>query len=285
MIKAIHNFGKMIKFSHTIFALPFAFSGAVLALQFGELIWMDFLWILLAMIGARTAAMGFNRLVDAKIDAKNPRTKDREIPAGTVSKVAATTLTILSALLLVFSAYQLNELCFYLSPIALAVVFGYSLTKRFTSLCHLVLGLGLALAPLGAWLALTGEFHSVPITLGAAVLFWVAGFDIIYACQDYEYDKENNLFSIPVRLGLKNALNLARAFHLLAFALFAAVFFLTPFHLVYVAGLAIIAIILIKQHRLISPSNLEKVGFAFFNMNGTISVIYFVTILANHLLL
>ncbi len=285
MIKTLLNFGRMIKFSHTIFALPFAFSGAVLALQDSEFKAISFLWILLAMIGARTAAMGFNRLVDSAIDAKNPRTKDREIPSGLVSKFSASLLVVLSSALLVFSAYQLNMLCFYLSPIALLVVLGYSLTKRFTAFCHLVLGLGLALAPLGAWLALTGEFHTLPIALATAVLFWVSGFDIIYACQDFEYDKENGLFSIPVHFGLKGALLIARSFHLIAFILFCSVFFLATFHMVYLLGLALIGIILIQQHRLISPQNLEKVGFAFFNMNGTISIIYFITILANHVLL
>lgn len=285
MIAKIKDFGSMIKFSHTIFALPFAFSSAILAIPSSEFEWMKFVWILLAMVGARTAAMGFNRIVDVHIDANNPRTKDRDIPSGKIKISEAYGYVILSIALFVFSAYQLNTLCFYLSPVALLVILGYSYTKRFTWLCHLVLGLGLSLAPIGAWVAMTGEFHIVPILLGSAVIFWVAGFDIIYSCQDYEFDRLNHLFSIPAIIGLKNAMFVARMLHVIAFLIFSSVYYFYNLHLIiYCAGMVLIGSLLIKEHRIISEENLDKVGIAFFNMNGMISMIYFVIILTNYLL-
>jgi 4-hydroxybenzoate polyprenyltransferase len=285
MISKIKDFGSMIKFSHTIFALPFAFSSAILAIPSSNFEWMKFVWILLAMVGARTAAMGFNRIVDARIDAKNPRTENRDIPAGRISMIEASIYVVLSIVLFVFSAYQLNMLCFYLSPVALLVILGYSYTKRFTWLCHLILGLGLSLAPVGAWIAMTGEFHIVPILLGSAVIFWVAGFDIIYSCQDYEFDRLNHLFSVPAIIGLKNAMLVARILHLVAFTIFSSVYYFYNLHfIIYFAGMILIGSLLIKEHRIISVDNLDKVGVAFFNMNGTISMIYFVVILTNYLL-
>ena len=286
MIAKIKDFGSMIKFSHTIFALPFAFSSAILAIPSSQFEWMKFIWILFAMVGARTAAMGFNRIVDSAIDLKNPRTSERDIPAGRIKKAEAYVYVFLSIILFEFSAYKLNDLCFYLSPIALFVILGYSYTKRFTWLCHLVLGVGLSLAPVGAWIAMTGEFHIVPILLGTAVIFWVAGFDIIYSCQDYEFDRLNNLFSIPAIIGLKNAMIVARSLHILAFFIFSSVYYFYNLHIViYCIGMIVIGSLLIKEHRIISSENLDKVGMAFFNMNGLISIIYFVIILANYLLI
>ena len=284
MLAKLRTFGSMIKFSHTIFALPFALTGAILAFYSYPFVWEKLGWIVLCMVGARTAAMGFNRIIDSDIDAKNPRTTDREIPAGKISKKEATFYVIISIVLFVYSSYQLNLLCFQLSPVALIVVLGYSLTKRFTSLCHIVLGIGLALAPIGAWLAITGVFHVVPVIIGIGVLFWVAGFDIIYASQDYEYDKSVGLHSIPVRLGLHRTLRLAQFFHIIAFACFTAVYFLFVFSPIYLIGLVIIGGIMIYEHRLVQPNDLSKVGMAFFGMNGTISMIYFITVLLDFLL-
>lgn len=285
MMSRIKDFGSMIKFSHTIFALPFAFSAAILAIPSSNFEWMKFVWILFAMIGARTAAMGFNRIVDSAIDAKNPRTKDRDIPSGRIKNSEAIIYVLLSIFLFIYSSYKLNDLCFYLSPVALLVILGYSYTKRFTWLCHLVLGLGLSLAPVGAWIAMTGEFHIVPILLGTAVIFWVAGFDIIYSCQDYEFDRLNHLFSVPAIIGLKKAMITARLLHILAFLIFSSVYYFYNLHyIIYFLGMLLIGSLLIKEHRIISEENLDKVGIAFFNMNGMISMIYFAIILTNYLL-
>lgn len=284
MLKKIKNFGSMIKFSHTIFALPFALSGAILAVAESSFSWEKIGWIVLAMVGARTAAMGFNRIVDASIDAKNPRTEEREIPSGKISKIEASVYVILSSILLVFSSYMLNDLCFKLSPVALLVVLGYSLTKRFTAFCHIVLGIGLALAPIGAWLAFTGEFALLPVVLGAGVMFWVAGFDIVYACQDYEYDKSVGLNSIPVMIGPKNTFILAKIFHAIALAAYISVYYIGSFTIVYPIGLAIIAGIMIYEHRLVKPNDLSKIGMAFFGMNGTISMIFFASVLLDFFL-
>ena len=279
MLTKIQAFGSMIKFSHTIFALPFALSGAVLALNVNTFDYNKIIWIMLAMIGARTAAMGFNRIIDSKIDAANPRTKDREIPAGKISVMEASIYVILSSALLVFSAFMLNDLCFYLSPVALIVVLGYSVTKRFTALCHIVLGIGLSLAPIGAWLAITNEFALLPILIGSAVLFWVSGFDIVYACQDYEYDKSVGLHSIPVMLGPKKTLILAKIFHVIALGLFSSAYFVWDFSIVYPIGLFLIASLMTYEHRLVKPNDFKNIDMAFFGMNGTISMIFFATIL------
>jgi 4-hydroxybenzoate polyprenyltransferase len=284
LFKKARNFGKMIKFSHTIFALPFAFSSALLAMETNSWSWGQLLWILLAMVGARTAAMGFNRFIDSDIDAKNPRTKNREIPSGKIKKSEALIYITLSAVLLVYSAYRLNELCFYLSPVALLVIFAYSYTKRFTFLCHIVLGISLSLAPVGAWIAITGQFSLFPVILGIAVLFWVAGFDIIYSCQDAEYDKSEELYSIPVFFGLKRALLIARLFHIVTIMLLFSLSLLLTFHYIFYIGLLVIAFILYKEHKMISVDNLTNIGFAFFNLNAVVSVIFFFSVLSHYLL-
>ena len=202
-LKKIVEYGRMIKFSHSVFALPFALSGALLAGTEAVLTWGKMFWIVIAMVSARSAAMGFNRLVDNKIDARNPRTRERHLPSGKISVSETSVFILVFSLVFIFSSWKLNMICFYLSPVALFVILFYSYTKRFTSFSHYILGLGLGISPIGAWLAITGYFAAEPVILSFAVLFWVSGFDIIYACQDYEFDKENGLHSIPKLMGLK----------------------------------------------------------------------------------
>jgi 4-hydroxybenzoate polyprenyltransferase len=263
-----------------LFALPFALSGAVLATVGHGVRWTQVLWVVVAMFGARNAAMGFNRLVDQEIDARNPRTAERELPAGRLGRPAVWIMTLGLAAVFVFASFQLNPLCGRLSPLALAIVFGYSFTKRFTWASHLVLGLALAIAPIGGWLAVRGEFSVLIWLLAAAVLAWVAGFDVVYACQDLEFDRREGLASIPARFGLRRSLAVARGLHVAAWLLLAAVGRLGALHPVYWVGWILIGGILIWEHRLVRPGNLSKLGIAFFNMNGVISVIYLTTILA-----
>ncbi|NUM80213.1 UbiA family prenyltransferase [bacterium] len=276
MISKILVFGRMIKFSHTIFALPFALTSAVLASREHPLTIEKIFWIIMAMIGARTAAMGFNRIVDAPFDAQNPRTANREIPRGVIGKSTAALFVILSAALLIVASYFLNALCFYLSPLALAIVLFYSLTKRFTSWSHVFLGIALGVAPLGAWIALSGEWNWYAFMLGCAVLAWVAGFDIIYACQDYEFDKETGLFSIPKTFGISNALWISRLFHVAAFTLLILVGYFIALQWLYFLGVIIIGIMLLYEQLLVKPHDLSKVNVAFMNLNGVISVLYFI---------
>jgi 4-hydroxybenzoate polyprenyltransferase len=266
--------GRMVKFSHTLFALPFALSGAVLAAADTGLGMRRAGWIVVAMVGARNAAMGFNRLADHRLDARNPRTADRELPSGRLSRAAVWTFTLLLAALFVFAAFQLGPLCGWLSPVALAIVFGYSYSKRYTWASHLLLGLALAIAPVGGWLAVSGRFSATAWLLGAAVLLWVAGFDVIYACQDVDFDRREGLHSIPARFGVRTALGAARLLHVAAIGALAGVGLLEDLHAVYWAGCAVIALLLIWEHRLVRADDLSRVGVAFFNMNGVISVLY-----------
>ena len=272
-------YGRMIKIAHSVFALPFALASAALAARDGFR-WPQLAWIVLAMVGARSAAMGFNRLADHAIDAKNPRTASRELPAGVLGRGEVWALVLLSAAALVFAAAMLNPLCLALSPVALAVVFGYSYTKRFTALSHLVLGLALAIAPVGAWLAIRGAFSPIPVLIGCAVLFWVAGFDVIYACQDADFDRASGLHSLPARLGIARALALARAFHVAAVALLAAAYPLAGIHPLYLGGVIVIAAILLYEHTLVRADDLSRVDAAFFTMNGWVSVLYLAVTLA-----
>ncbi|MEM6380315.1 MAG: UbiA-like polyprenyltransferase [Bacteroidota bacterium] len=277
----MNNYLSLIKFSHTIFALPFALLGFFLAtLHFGGgLSWKLFGLVILCMVFARSAAMAFNRYLDRDIDGKNPRTKVREIPAGIISPQAALTFVIVSSLLFILTTYFINWICFLLSPVALLVILGYSYTKRFTFLCHFVLGLGLSLAPIGAYLAVGGTFHLIPIMYSAAVLFWVAGFDIIYALQDEAFDKSLNLSSVPVKLGQKNALRLSNILHLLcaAFILTAALLLQQEYEafswLLWLASAIFIAL-LIYQHTLVKPNDLSRVNLAFFTTNGIASLVF-----------
>jgi 4-hydroxybenzoate polyprenyltransferase len=265
------SYGRMIKLSHSVFALPFALASVALAAPSGWRPW-PLLWIVLAMVSARSAAMGFNRLADHWIDARNPRTEGRELPRGVLSRLEVWAFVVLSAAVFVFAAGMLNPLCLALSPVALAIVLGYSYTKRFTALSHLVLGVALAIAPVGAWLAVRGEFAREPLLLGLAVLFWVAGFDTIYACQDAEVDRREGLHSIPARLGVARALQVARVLHLAAFALLVALFFVTPLHWVYLAGMAGVGALLLYEHSLVRADDLSRVNVAFFTLNGWISL-------------
>ena len=269
-------YGRMIKFSHSVFALPFALSAAVLAGQ-GHPGADKLLWILVAMLGARSAAMGFNRLADHALDARNPRTAGRELPRGVLSRIEVRGFVVVSALALVVAAWRLNPLCLMLSPLALAVVLGYSYAKRFTSLSHLWLGLGLGLAPLGAWIAIRGQFDVAPVVLAAAVLAWVAGFDILYSCQDVDFDRSEGLRSLPARWGVGRALLFARALHALAAALLACLYWLAPLRPLYLAGVAGVAGLLVYEHSLVREDDLSRVDAAFFTLNGWISLGYLAT--------
>lgn len=277
----------LVKFSHTIFALPFALIGFALAVLYsGEYTfdWRTLLLMLACMVTARNAAMAFNRYLDRKFDAKNPRTAMREVPAGVISPKSALTFTIINVLFFVTATYFINPLCFYLSPIAIFVVLFYSYTKRFTALCHIVLGVGLALAPIGAYLTITGTFNLVPLFFSFIVLTWVSGFDIIYALQDEEFDRDHRLNSIPAALGKKNALMVSNILHILSAALIIGVGFYAQFHWIYWVGAAIVLSLLVYQHTLVKPHDLSKVNLAFGTTNGIISMVFAVFTIADLLL-
>lgn len=267
-------YGRMIRFSHSVFALPFALTSAVLAAREGGVEAGQILWIVVAMVAARSAAMGFNRLADQAIDGRNPRTAGRELPRGVLSRREAWVFVAISTAAFVLAAALLNPLCLALSPVALLIVFGYSYTKRFTAASQIVLGLSLAVAPVGAWLAIRGRFEAVPLVLGAAVVLWVAGFDTIYACQDAEFDRREGLHSIPARLGVPRALVLARALHVGAILLLLGLYRLAPLHPLYLAGVAVVAGLLAWEHTLVRADDLSRVMQAF-NLNGWVSLGYF----------
>jgi len=267
-------YGRMVRFSHSVFALPFALTSAVLAAREGGVAARQLLWIVVAMVAARSAAMGVNRLVDQAIDARNPRTAGRELPRGVLSRGEAWAFVAISTVVFVLAAARLNPLCLALSPVALLIVFGYSYTKRFTAASQLVLGLSLAVAPVGAWLAIRGRFEAVPLVLGAAVVLWVAGFDTIYACQDADFDRREGLHSIPARLGVPRALVLARALHVGAVLLLIGLYRLAPLHPLYLAGVAVVAGLLAWEHTLVRADDLSRVMQAF-NLNGWVSLGYF----------
>jgi len=272
----------LIKFSHTIFAMPFALIGFFLATKSNEFEWMTLLYVVLCMIFARSAAMAFNRYIDRNIDAANQRTAQvREIPNGSIKANSALIFVIINCLLFISTTYLINSLCLALSPITLLVILGYSYTKRFTALCHLVLGLGLALAPIGAYLAVTGVFDIVPLLFSAAVLFWVSGFDIIYSLQDQEFDKEQKLHSIPVLIGTKNALNLSNLLHFLTFSALSIAGSLGDFSLYYWIGFWIFTALLIYQHILVKHNDLSKINLAFFTTNGIASIIFGVFVIVD----
>jgi 4-hydroxybenzoate polyprenyltransferase len=272
-------YGRMIKFSHSVFALPFALASAALAAREGFR-WAQVAWIVVAMVGARSAAMGFNRLADHVIDARNPRTAGRELPRGILGRGEVWALVLISAAALLLAAAMLGPMCLALSPVALAIVFGYSYTKRFTALSHVVLGLALAVAPVGAWLAIRGTFSPVAVVIGLAVLAWVAGFDIIYSCQDAGFDHEAGLHSLPARIGVRRALLAARAFHVAAIGFLAAVHPLANVHPIYLVGVAGIAGLLAYEHSLVKADDLSRVDAAFFTLNGWVSVGYLAVTLA-----
>lgn len=299
------NYLSLVKFSHTIFAMPFAFIGFCLGIRnldisdqspnatgilptmwnktlylFREKGWL-FLLVLLCMVFARNAAMSFNRYLDRRYDALNPRTAVREIPSGVLSPKSVLWFTVLNCLLFMVSAYFINSICFFLSPVALLVVLGYSYTKRFTALCHLVLGLGLSLAPIGAYLAVTGAFDTLPILFSFAVLFWVSGFDIIYALQDESFDRSNQLYSIPAVLGGKRALRVSELLHLLSATAVVAAAFKGGFGVWYWAGVAVFAGMLVYQHSIVKANDLRRVNLAFMTANGIASVVFAVLVIAD----
>jgi len=263
----------LIKFSHTIFAMPFACIGFFLATQTNSVKWDTLFYVVLCMVFARSAAMAFNRYIDRDIDTANPRTaKVREIPNGSIKAKSALIFVLLNCLLFIGTTYLINPLCLALSPIALLVILGYSYTKRFTALCHLILGLGLALAPIGAYLAVSGKFEILPILFSLVVLFWVSGFDIIYSLQDEKFDKTQKLHSIPVLMGKKNALNLAKLLHFVTIILLSQIGNYTEFGKFYWIGFSIFSALLIYQHTLIKHNDLSKVNLAFFTTNGIASL-------------
>ncbi len=274
---------EMIKWEHSIFALPFALCGAMLAAG-GLPTAHQFIWIVVAMVAARSAAMAFNRLADASIDAANPRTRTRALPAGQLTPLFVMTFIVVSSAIFVVAAAQLNHLALWLSPVALAVLLLYSYTKRFTRWSHLVLGFALGIAPAAAWIAVRGSLDPRILLLTGAVTFWVGGFDVLYACQDFEFDRQNGLHSIPRYLGVRRALWVARAFHLIMLALLVAL--LRSFGLgnLAVAGVVVVAALLAYEHSLVSSEDLSKMNAAFFTMNGVIAVLFFV-FLAGDLLL
>jgi 4-hydroxybenzoate polyprenyltransferase len=274
----LKNYLSLIKFSHTIFALPFALIGFCLAIgQEGhDFSWIKLIGVLLCMIFARSAAMAFNRYIDKDIDTANPRTAIvREIPNGSIKAKSALLFVVLNSVLFAGASYLLNTLCFMLSPLALIVILGYSYTKRFTALCHLILGLGLSLSPIGAYLAVTAQFDILPVLFSLVVLFWVSGFDIIYALQDESFDKKFQLHSIPVLLGKEKALRLSRILHIITSGL---IVFIGVNHfnesLWYWSATALFLLLLMNQHRLVKPHDLSKVNLAFFTNNGIASVVF-----------
>jgi len=266
----------MIKFEHTVFALPFAFIGALLAGKGLPTAWQAG-WIVAAMVGGRSAAMTFNRIVDRRYDELNPRTAGRALTRGTLSMQFAAGFTLVMSALFVFSAWQLNPLCFYLSFPTLAILLLYSYTKRFTSFSHIVLGFAVGCAPLAAWLAVRGEFDWPPILLSAAVMFWVAGFDLIYALQDVEFDRKAKLFSLPSRFGIVPALRVSTLFHAATVVLLIGTAMLTNLGWIAYSGIAVVAGILYWEHRLVTPQDLSRINVAFFNLNGYISVLLLLT--------
>ncbi len=268
---------EMIKFEHSVFALPFALISVVLAS--GEnFSWKKLAWIIVAMVGARSAAMAFNRIVDRHFDAENPRTQNRALPAGQVSFGYVSAFTLVSGLVFILASLQLNLLCFWLSFPALGILFFYSYTKRFTSYSHLVLGFCLGMAPLGAWIALKGEFHWIPGLIGLAVILWTAGFDILYSCQDIDYDHRKKLYSIPRRYGIASALRISSGLHVLMVPTLLAILWLAHLSWISLSGILLVAALLCYEHLLVRPNDLSRVNAAFFTVNGFISLLLFVAI-------
>jgi len=307
----VKNYLSLVKFSHTIFAMPFAMIGFFLGIQYinsipfissNYVVWDDlrvighaylnsmnfmfsFILVVICMVTARSAAMAFNRYLDRNFDAKNPRTAIREIPKGIISANNALIFTLVSCILFLVTCFFINKICFYLSPVALFVILFYSYTKRFTPLCHLVLGLGLSLAPIGAYLAVTGKFDLLPILFSFAVIFWVSGFDIIYALQDIEFDKSQNLYSIPTALGKIKSLRVSEILHLLSAVCVIAAGIYGDFHWLYWLGIAVFVGMLIYQHSIVKPNDLSRVNIAFMTANGIASVVFGLLVISDLLIL
>ena len=276
-LRVARHYLELVKFSHTIFALPFALAAMLVAAK-GLPEIRIFWWIVVAMIGARTAAMGFNRIVDREIDARNPRTSRRELPAGKVSLSGAISLVVVASLLFFVAAWQINSLALLLAPLTLFALFFYSFCKRFTSLSHFVLGLCLGIAPVGAWVAVTGKIEWAPCVLCAAIIAWVAGFDMIYATMDVEFDRQTGLNSMVTKLGVARALNFARVLHLAFLALLIWFGLLTGLGALYYGAVALIGGFIVYEHALVKPDDLRRVNAAFFTMNGAISVFFLAAI-------
>jgi 4-hydroxybenzoate polyprenyltransferase len=284
----IKNYLSLVKFSHTIFAMPFALIGFVLGLRYNwinhqafEQVWLKFFLVILCMVTARSTAMAFNRYLDRHFDKLNPRTAIREIPAGIIKAEKALVFIGINMAIFIVATYFINTICFYLSPVALFVILFYSYTKRFTYLCHLVLGIGLSLAPIGAYLAVTGSFAVLPLLFSFAVIFWVSGFDVIYALQDIDFDQSQSLYSIPSYWGLEKALNIARVLHVFSALFVIIAFYIGGFHILYLLGLAVFIGMLLYQHSIVKPNDLSKVNIAFMTANGIASVVFGVIVIAS----
>ncbi len=284
----IKNYLSLVKFSHTIFAMPFALIGFVLGVRYNwinhlafEQVWLKFFLVIICMVTARSTAMAFNRYLDRHFDKLNPRTAIREIPAGIIKAEKALVFIGINMAIFIVATYFINTICFYLSPVALFVILFYSYTKRFTYLCHLVLGIGLSLAPIGAYLAVTGSFALLPLLFSFAVVFWVSGFDVIYALQDIDFDQSQSLYSIPSYWGLERALNIARVLHVFSALFVIIAFYIGGFHILYLLGLAVFIGMLLYQHSIVKPNDLSKVNIAFMTANGIASVVFGVIVIAS----
>jgi len=282
----VKNYLSLVKFSHTIFAMPFALIGFVLGLRYHfinqtsvDQVWLKFILVLVCMVTARSTAMAFNRYLDRHFDKLNPRTAIREIPAGIIKAEKALLFIGINMAIFITATYFINTICFYLSPVALFVILFYSYTKRFTYLCHLVLGIGLSLAPIGAYLAVTGIFDVLPLLFSFAVIFWVSGFDIIYALQDIDFDQSQSLYSIPSQWGLKQSLSISRVLHVLSASFVIAAYFVGGFHFLYLFGLLIFIGMLIYQQSIVKPHDLSKVNLAFMTANGIASIVFSVFVI------
>ena len=277
MLSRLATYASFIRVGHSVFALPFALAGALLAAQHTAVTWSAVGWILVAMVAARSAAMGFNRLVDARMDALNPRTANREIPRGAMSMREATAFVLVSSAAFVAASWRLNSVCFALSPVALAIVFWYSLAKRFTTWTQLFLGLAMAVAPVGGWLAIGGRGGWEPWLLAAAIGTWVGGFDVLYACQDLDFDRAHGLRSIPVRFGVRTSLAISRFMHVLAVLCLLGLAFVTPLGGIYLAGVAVVAAMLVYEQSLVRADDLSQVKRAF-DLNGYVGILYLVVL-------
>jgi 4-hydroxybenzoate polyprenyltransferase len=280
MLSRLRTYASFVRVSHSVFALPFALAGALLAAQHTAITWPTVEWILVAMVAARSAAMGFNRLVDARMDALNPRTSNREIPRGAMSAREAVIFVVVSSAIFVFASWRLNPLCFALSPVALAIVFWYSLAKRFTTWTQLFLGLAMAVAPVGGWLAVGGRGGWEPWLLAAAIFTWVGGFDVLYACQDLEFDRSHSLNSIPVRFGIRTSLVISRGMHVLAVCCLLALALVSPLGAIYLFGVAVVAAMLVYEQSLVRADDLSQVKRAF-DLNGYVGILYLLALTAS----
>ncbi|QCX34400.1 4-hydroxybenzoate octaprenyltransferase [Caloramator sp. E03] len=280
VFKKLKNYSELVMFSHTLFSLPFAAISMLWAAK-GLPSIKVVLWILVAFVGARTGANALNRLIDKDIDAKNPRTAGRHLPKGIVKNYEVVILSIISFSLMALAAFKLNPLCVKLLPLAIIIFIFYSYTKRFTYLCHIILGIACGGAPVGAWIAVTGKIGWPSIVLGAVVMFWVAGFDIIYGSQDYDFDKKEGLFSIPVRFGIKHALEISSFFHIIAILLLVYLYFIMNMGFLYLIGVSIDAILLYIEHKIVSPNNLSNVKIASYSINEVVSVVLFLFTVAD----